>query len=55
MKILYEKVERLEKLAMALERVKKQDNPIIKDMNWLVNELRSAFIELEKKYPGGEK
>ena len=48
MKIPYEKVERLEKMAMALERMKKQDNPIIQDMNWLVEELRQSWIREDK-------
>jgi len=41
-------IVRLEMFAIKLEAASKKPSPILDDMNWLVNELRSAWLKLEK-------
>ena len=45
--IPFEKIEKLEKISMGLESIK-TTNPIIEDMKWLNEQLRLAWIELER-------
>ena len=49
MKIPFEDVSKLEKILYRLDHISKEkENEIIKDMKWLAEKLKDAWIKLEK-------